>query len=214
MTKHKKINNGTKFEGKGTAIAKVVNYDGEKNGNHYYWCEVEPEYTLTGTERKIQYSNLNNGNFGEYSKPCYEDEELYQKLRRVFDHIKERIRIRKSYRNVKLKFENFTHFYNYFAHRSNIIPGYRERILKNTIEKDLVSDILIDFGILDFKEYSEITIFFTDLRTNLGIKTLKNSKEKLEVLKKLDKIKYLEIVELVKQRKQKDFKSTKEKQAD
>ena len=162
--KHRILKAGTIFINKKGEKVEIVEYSHFKNGNYYYDCmDLE-----TGETKIIQYSNLKSGNFTFQARYTYSDRQLYFVLRRAYDHIAERLRHRKSYADVRNRFENFEEFYNFFILYFEENPHlYDDFIIgKLEIDKDLLSEFYLKSGKLEMKEYSEDTILLVTKNEN------------------------------------------------
>ncbi len=162
--KHKILDAGTIFKSNRGEKVEIVEFSHYENGNYYYDC-IDTE---TGETKIIQFSNLKSGNFTFQARYTYSDRQLYFVLRRAYDHIAERLRHRKSYADVRNRFENFKEFYNFFVLYFEENPHlYNDFInCKLEIDKDLLSEFYIKNGKLTMKEYSKDTILLVTKNEN------------------------------------------------
>ena len=162
--KHKILKAGTIFENNRGEKVEIVEYSHYENGNYYYDC-----LNLETAETKIiQYSNLRSGNFTFQARYTYSDRQLYFVLRRTYDHIAERLRHRKSYADVRNRFETFEEFYNFFVFYFEENPHLYDDFIsgKLEIDKDLLSEFYLRSGKLTMKEYSKDTILLVTKNEN------------------------------------------------
>ena len=162
--KHKSLEAGAVFTSNRGEKVEVLEFSHCENNNYYYDCMK----TETGETKIIQYSNLKSGNFTFQARYTYSDRQLYFVLRRAFDHIVERLKYRKSYADVKNKFENFEEFYNFFVLYFEENPHLYGDFLsgKLEIDKDLLSEFYLKSGKLHMKEYSRDTILLVTKNEN------------------------------------------------
>lgn len=178
--RHRILKAGTLFKSNRGEKVEIVEYSHFENGNYYYDCIN----TETGETKIIQYSNLKSGNFTFQARYTYSDRQLYFVLRRVFDHIEERLRYRKSYADVKNKFETFEEFYNFFVLYFEENPHLYDDFIngKLEIDKDLLSEFYLKSGKLEMKEYSKDTILLvTKNENNSEIKKAIHSKDMAKI---------------------------------
>lgn len=162
--KHRILKAGTIFESNRGEKVEIVEFSHYENNNYYYDCIN----TETAETKIIQYSNLKSGNFTFKARYTYSDRQLYFVLRRAFDHIVERLRHRKSYADVKNKFETFEAFYNFFVLYFEKNPHLYDDFIsgKLEIDKDLLSEFYLKSGKLTMKEYSKDTILLVTKNEN------------------------------------------------
>jgi len=178
--KHKILKAGTIFENNRGEKVEIVEFSHYENNNYYYDC-IDTE---TGETKIIQYSNLKSGNFTFRARYKYSDRQLYFVLRRAYDHITERLKYRKSYADVRNKFENFKEFYNFFILYFEENPHLYDDFIsgKLEIDKDLLSEFYIKNGKLEMKEYSRDTILLvTKNENNSEIRKAIHSKDMAKI---------------------------------
>lgn len=178
--KHKILKAGAIFESNKGEKVEVLEYSHYENGNYYYDCMN----TETAETKIIQYSNLRSGNFTFEARYTYSDRQLYFVLRRAYDNIAERLRHRKSYADVRNRFENFKAFYGFFVLYFEENPHlYNDFISgKLEIDKDLLSEFHMKNGKLEMKEYSQDTILLvTKNENNSEIRKAIHSKDMAKI---------------------------------
>jgi hypothetical protein len=170
----------------GTLAAYITGITEYKNRNRYYICYLVDIITGETVEenKEIQLSNYNAGNFGISQKNIYNDKILRDKLQRDWSHIRERIRKRKSYRDVENKFANFKDFYDFFDKYldENFLlyaPFTNKRL---QIDKDLKSYLRFEGS---KKEYSPETITLLSCQDNNAVRGIINRNIPIEEKKNL-----------------------------
>ena len=162
--------------------AKVLEYYGYDDGNHYYLCSVsDSKQTM---EKKVQYSNLRSGRFG--FKGIYPNRELARVTAKKYDNMQQRARGESgAYANITCKFDSHAELYYFIEDYLKKMPHLYDDFIDGKIEmdKDLLNNLL------GKSEYSEDTILLTSSFVNRStIKKACNIKDKVERESELYKI--------------------------